>query len=357
MKTRTPERRCMPLSEWPAPDRTAWHDASRTGGLLDEHGLASRWRPATQRYVIEAYGRYLTFLERNGWLDRDAEPDQRVTLERLRPYVALLMNQVAPATVAGRIRGLAEAVRVMVPGASYPFLNRARQRLKTRARPSRNKRARIVPIQNLFQLGLQLMHHAENGEIARNIWRAVTYRDGLIILLMACRPLRARNVVELTLGRHFVERDGAYHLAIPGTETKNHRDYNSALDPLLTPFIDRYIHHHRPMLLGSAEDSSLWIFWGGGRITSRGLYGLVVMRTTQAFGHSVCPHLFRDCAVTSLGEQDPDHVWIGMQLLHHADPRTTEKHYDQALSDHAVRRYQDTVRAVRRAVPYKSPAQ
>jgi hypothetical protein len=39
---------------------------------------------------------------------------------------------------------------------------------------------------------------------------------------------------------------------------------------------------------------------------------------------------FRDSAVTSLGETDPELVWLAPALLHHADRRIAERHYDQA---------------------------
>jgi hypothetical protein len=37
-----------------------------------------------------------------------------------------------------------------------------------------------------------------------------------------------------------------------------------------------------------------------------------------------------------------------MSLLGHSDPRTTEKHYDQALSDKAVLNYQNSLERHRR---------
>jgi integrase len=349
----------MPLLEWPPLDRAAWDAAQLGGGLLDEHGLAAEWRPLTKRSVVSAYGRYLTFVEMNGWLDRNAGPAERINLEWVRDYVAMLTDQVAPATVAGRIRGLAEAIRVMVPGVKVPYLNRARQRLKQRAVPSRNKRARIVPIQKLFQLGLKLIKDAETGKFSRAVWRASTYRDGLILLLLSCRPLRAANLAGLLLGEHLTKRGDVYHLALSDDETKGKHHYDTALHPLITRFIDRYLEHYRPILLEGLLDDGVWISWGPRRMNYRVLYGITVTRTTRAFGRSINPHLFRDCAVTSLGEENPSLVWVGMQLLGHRDPRTTEKHYDQALSTHAVRQYQDSVRAMRKKArrPPLAPAE
>jgi hypothetical protein len=54
--------------------------------------------------------------------------------------------------------------------------------------------------------------------------------------------------------------------------------------------------------------------------------------------------------MTTLGEQDPEHVWLGMSLLHHTDPRIAERHYNHAVASHAVRDFQEAVRQQRRKI-------
>ncbi len=78
------------------------------------------------------------------------------------------------------------------------------------------------------------------------------------------------------------------------------------------------------------------------------LYGKIVQHTKAAFGRGLSPHLFRDCALTTLGEENPEHVWLGISLLHHSDPRIAEAHYNQAKDASAVRAYQDALVADRR---------
>lgn len=345
---RDPRRRCMPLAEWPEADRAAWEVAIHAAGPLDNPGLAAHWRPKSRRYVIDAYGRYLTFLAVNGWLVPEEPVADRLALDRLRPYIDEIRVQVSPATAAGRIRGLAEAVRVMAPGVEFPHLKRARYRLKALAVPSRDKRSRIVSSHKLAELGLKLMRQAETGAYFRAAGRACTYRDGLIILLMAARPLRRGNFGAITLERHLTKVNAAYQLAFERDEMKNGRPYTTSVDPKISPFIDRYLEHYRPILLRSGESARLWIAMGGGEIAYDSIYGIIATRTRVEFGWSLSPHLFRDCAVTSLGAENPELVWVGMSLLDHTDPRTTEKHYDQALTDNAVAKFQDSIRQQRR---------
>jgi len=236
----------------------------------------------------------------------------------------------------------------MTPGTEFLYLNRARRRLKVRARPVRNKRSRIVPIQRLLQLGLSLIEGAEKGTFARELWRACQYRDGVMILILSCRPIRRDNLAQMRLRKELTKFDGAYALALSETQTKNHRPYERLINSELTPFIDRYLEHYRPILLGSSVSDRVWISWRGLGMSDCSIYGKVCEHTERAFGHPISPHLFRDCAMTSLADESPEHVWLGMSLLHHADPRIAEKHYNQALESDAIRQYQSFITKSRR---------
>jgi hypothetical protein len=311
--------------------------------------------------VQDAYGRWLTFLDRSGRLDPDATPAGRLTPDRLRAFVAELQDTVAPLTVRNRVRDLAEALRVMAPAADLSYLQRARARLKARARPVRNKRAQVLPSRDLVRLGQELMERAERGEAARALWDAAMFRDGLMILMLACRPIRRRSFAGLRLGRHLVRRGEVYVLLLEEHETKNHRRFEQPLPPALTPLIARYLEHYRPQLLeeginrkpgkeGAESEDHLWVSWRGEPLAETGVYASITSRTKAAFGTAIPPHRFRDSAVTSLGETDPELVWLAPALLHHADRRIAEQHYDQAHDTRAVGLWQDFVLAERRQI-------
>jgi integrase/recombinase XerD len=74
----------------------------------------------------------------------------------------------------------------------------------------------------------------------------------------------------------------------------------------------------------------------------------IELRTRQAFGQAVWPHLFRDCAVTELVDCLPEEIGIAPDLLGHADLQTTKKHYLQARGMTAHLRVQEMI-ARRRA--------
>ncbi|MEQ9190987.1 MAG: hypothetical protein RLQ25_10875 [Alphaproteobacteria bacterium] len=318
-------------------------------GVLDGGGLAAHWKPNSRRAVINGYGRYLTFLDRQGWLDQEAGPDQRLCDGWLRLYIDELQKTVAPITAAGRIRNLVEALRVMVPGKDYPSLRRARQRLKSRARPIRNKKARMVPAEDLFVLGLRLMDEADTQPFPRQVWRSCTYRDGLCIVILACRGIRRANLAGMRLGQHLVKSGDQFMISFDESETKNHDPYQTTLDSCLSPLIERYLEIYQPILLNGHDNDHVWISSRGIPMSPESLYGKVVKHTKEAFGHALSPHLFRDAIVTSLGEKNPEHAWLSMYILHHQTPRTARKNYDHAKEFHAVNDFQATVLAMRQA--------
>ena len=101
-------------------------------------------------------------------------------------------------------------------------------------------------------------------------------------------------------------------------------------------------------MLGGSDDDRLWISWRGQPMSDAVVYGAIVSRTKAAFGVGIPPHRFRDSAVTSMGEVNPDLVWLAPALLQHADRRTAQMHYDQARDARAVGLWQEQVRAARR---------
>ena len=68
-------------------------------------------------------------------------------------------------------------------------------------------------------------------------------------------------------------------------------------------------------------------------------------------GVPISPHLFRDCAATTIAIDDPEHVLTIAPLLGHTTLKTSEKHYNHARSLDASRRFQAVMREVRARAP------
>jgi integrase/recombinase XerD len=70
---------------------------------------------------------------------------------------------------------------------------------------------------------------------------------------------------------------------------------------------------------------ALWLSMYGPPMTDNGIYDRIVARTREGLGQAINPHLFRDCAATSIAIDDPAHVGIASPLAwssHRIDHRT-----------------------------------
>src|SRR4051794_2018631 len=104
---REPQRRCLPIAEWPAADRAGWRAATARGNLLLDDGPGAGLKAVTLVRHRKSYGRWLGELERRGELDPECPPGERATPERIAGYIAELHSLNASGTVLARLQSLA----------------------------------------------------------------------------------------------------------------------------------------------------------------------------------------------------------------------------------------------------------
>ena len=299
------------------------------GNVLDGPGRAAGWSPKTLRTVIAAYGRWLAFLILHGWLDPNCPPTTRLNEDWLRAYIDTLSAQVQSITLRNRIRDLAEALRVMDPAANLRLLRRAARSLRAQAVPSRPKGARTVELDRLAELGCEIMAEAETTSVRNAILSATRYRMGLMIALLAYRPLRRGNFVALTLGVHVQVHVQGIMIYLSDEETKNDRPYAVPWPAKLEPNLREYLAVYRPMLLKGGKSDRLWITHMGTPMSEDGFYGEIRKVTLKWLGIAVNPHAFRDSAATSLILENPANVLYAVGILGHSTTNTTNAHYNQ----------------------------
>jgi integrase/recombinase XerD len=338
---RDPDRRCKGLEEWPEPDRVLWQAALLPGELLEDGGSRTRYSEYSNRNAVYGYGRWLAWLERHGLLEPSGAPADRITTARVRAYLADLELHNASQTLLNRLQELRAVAVVMDPRQDWSWIHRMAAPIRARHRSARPKRQRLVAAGDLFDLGAALMARAEqeNTECAR----AMTYRDGLIIALLAARPLRLRNLAGLVLDRTLASRGTQWWIEFPALETKTKEPIELPWPvPLVAP-LETYLARHRGVLAqlrgGSTRSvgGALWISRHGSPMGRRAIYGCIKARTLEGLGRAINPHLFRDCAATTIAIEDPGHVGIAARLLGHRTASTTEKYYNQAHSVEASR--------------------
>jgi len=340
-----PSRSCLRLEDWPAPDRAAWAAAIQPGDILEEGGAAAHWSPASRRKTASGYGRYLAWLRDTGKLDPSCLPQERVTKEIVTGYVDHLSAYNRGYTVLCRIQELYDAIRVMAPDRDWAWLRRLGSAIRSRTRPAKSKVGRVPPADSLAQLGLKLMARAESAGDLTPLQRAVLFRDGLMIALLAYRPVRVSNLAAIAIGRQLVQQGSGYWLRFEADETKTRRPFQAAIPIALLPGLVRYLDHHRVVLLTGANRrlpaniDALWVSETATPMAVISIHNRFRRHTKAAFGGGVSPHLFRDSAVTAIATDGPAHVRAIMPILGHSTLATSEKHYNQARSLDASRQY------------------
>lgn len=347
-RSRTRPGVCLPFETWPEADRRAWKEAVQEPDPFGPASVASRWSERSRIKTGKGYSRWLGWCSERG-LDLQQSPADRVTRDTVRAYIDDLRLRNADLTVLCRVQELHDALRALAPRDDWSWLRQVQNHLRARARPARDKRASLQPAGELVQLGAALMRTAEMAIDKPLLGRAVLYRDGLIIMFLAYRPLRLSNVGMMRHGHHLFRHSRGYRLSFAAGETKARLPFDAAVPDHLTAAFDRYFQHYRPILLTcgdrrtAAPTDAVWIAETGTAMNPLSIPNRIKKHTRAAFGRHLWTHLFRDCAGTTIAIEDPKHARIISAVLGHNSITTSEKHYNQATSLDASRRYQEII--------------
>ncbi|WP_254429083.1 hypothetical protein [Ruegeria sp. HKCCD9179] len=237
--------RCVPVMEWPEKDRRAWALALRPEDIFDDSGSASHLRTPSVKSIEQAVGRFL------GWLEdverrKATEVPHSSTIGTLRSYVGWLEGRVAPFTVLGQVRDLHEYLRLAWPNVDRSHVKRAERSLSWKATPTKDKRARLRPSEDLVLLGEELMSRATTLERGDQRLQLAQYRDGLAIALLALRPLRIRAFGSIQLHDHLLQVGDSWKITIPPELSKTHRPWEANVPTRLLPALIHYLGEIRP---------------------------------------------------------------------------------------------------------------
>lgn len=342
-----PDRRCLKVEAWPEADRLAWGAVFQAGDILDGTiGAGCHWSKDTRHKYRRGYGRWLNFLHRSGRFDAASAPAERITPDHVGSYIeALTADGVAPWTLWGRLAELLAVARAIAPDDDWAWLRRVVARFESRVSNAKDKLPRLRAAQEIAAWAYREMDTIRASPPLRD--PETRYRDALMVaLLITCPTMRLRNLAMIRIGRHLVERSDGYQLVFAAQETKTRQPFAIPVPVSLSPYIRHYLEQVRPGLLADVSDR-LWITRQGSPMTEKAVHYQIRRSTTRAFGKPINPHLFRDCAVTTVALEDPTHIGIAAPLLGHRDPRTTEKHYIQANQIVASRRLRGSVDRLR----------
>ena len=187
--------RALRLEQWPEADRLAWEDALRPARRLSVGGRAAHLRPSSKANFKRGYGYFLRAVSDSGALNRRAVATAHVMPEAIEAFIeraGLSWNSVS---VAGGVKDVRLMAQTLAPERDFGWLKNVEAQLRARARP-RAKISRIVASEELVNAGLVLMQNARAAKPG-SIEQARTFRDGLIIALLAVCPIRVGSFASL----------------------------------------------------------------------------------------------------------------------------------------------------------------
>lgn len=341
-------RLSVPLEDWPHRDRQAFQAALQLGELFTSQGLAAHWAPATRTWAIKGYGHWLRHLKRVGGLDEQLAPTARASAALLRGYLMDLKTRLAPASVAGRMRALLEMLRVIDPSGDHGLIRKICKLTRVRAGSGREKRERLVAPSELYLAGIARMRRnhafAKSSKVA-----AIRYGDGLMMAMLAVKPVRRKNLLGTRIGEHLKKAaSGAYEWRFAAHETKTKQAIFVDLPASLTPYLDYWLDTARPVLLAHKQSEALWVTTVGSGMAIDTAYSRFCKATMLELGKRINPHLVRDIVATGIAVSMPESVRITPMILDHRTDQTSRQHYNLANAISASARYVTYLEDLRR---------
>ena len=335
-------KRCMPSA-----DVEIFRKAYTPGDLFEETGgRGAHFTPGMRKMIDTAYRRYLGFLSEYQPYELELAPADRITKRRVSEYVDLLLQEVKPVSAAICVEGLFYVAGFANPSEDWHWLIRIARRLRARSKPE-DRFTRLIPGWLTLDHGIGLMDEALKFAPSAGLGREILYRDGLILALLSCWPLRRRSITALTVSRHLEIRGDHVYVQLHAEDMKSKRAECYLLHERLVPYLQRYLREIRPRLLRSGRHDGLWASREGRPLSPGRLYDAMRHHTRRGFDKPMGLHDFRRAAGTFLAMEMPEMVGLTPGILQQADPEVGERHYNLARSITASRRFANTVTQAR----------
>ncbi|MDB5610941.1 MAG: hypothetical protein JWP25_7841 [Bradyrhizobium sp.] len=336
----------LPFDQWPLNDRQLWEQATNDIDPFSE-ATGARLAARSKHQYLFAWRRFLGFVVLEDGPALMLPPAERLTKERVHAFTNHLAKTNIPRSIAIQIDALYKAARIMQPNQDLSWLKSMKARLHSAAPVQQAGGPAITSLQ-ILQVGLTLMTQNAPVEGRRStLSRAVRYRDGLMIALLAFAPLRRKNLASLEIGRHLVGDDNERYIIIPAAETKTGTPIEFAIPDFLLPYIEVYLAVVRSRLLKNMSCQALWVSPRGGALRYGAIGDIVSRHTLSVLGLRLTPHDTRDAAATTWALSDPSKIGTAKDLLSHLNERTMQKHYNRAKAVEATRTYAAIVLAKR----------
>jgi integrase/recombinase XerD len=352
------KNRYIPVDQWPLACQQQWQAACTEADIFQKRKPATQWRKATIRKNVCGLGSLISWIIHTQNFRSNADVSEIVIRDHIAGFVKELREaDYASNTIFNHVQGIHDCAKVMDPTQDWSWLLNAVKKLRSKAKPTRNKLKRLQPAQKLDLLGCKLMDEAETNAKLTFYKRALMFRDGLMISLLIHRPLRLGNFASVDIGGRLTLYAKSAVFSFPAEEMKSKRPFEAHFPKKYVSALTVYLEVYRPYLLSlrhedaPADVSGLWVSNEGRQLADQSLRNAIKKRTAKEFGLDLTPHLFRDSSVTTLVRDAPESARLTRPILGHSTIEVTNKHYNQAQMVDASRRHLNLMEQLINATP------
>jgi integrase/recombinase XerD len=314
----------VPVEEWPPPDRARFEGALQSGTIFESGGLARHWSPYTVNCAAKAYGHWLAYCRHAGFRPRP------VGAKMLTGYVAeMKARKLSSVTIFGRVRDLGECLRVMRRSKDQDLVSSAVRQLRSQAKPERDRHSRLIAPSQLYYAGIGRMDRTWVDAL-RYRCRAMEFSDGLMMALLAAKPVRRKNLFGMQVGKHIQTRGNSYELKFEPGETKNQETIAAELPASLTAYIDHWLKAVRPFLIDGVSSRHFWVTSVGTAMAQDTGYARFCRATKDELNMRINLHLVRHIVATGVAIGAPEHIGILPYIMGHRTKAIAQEYYNLA---------------------------
>jgi hypothetical protein len=335
--------RIIRFDDFPEPYRKLWEK-----GLTerDRHGgqpYGVRLSPVTERLARKGLGRFLATCSAG---ELAAMPDELVIPKTVRRYLAAMKQAGNQGnTIATRLWELRTALRIMCPEKDFRWITSPDGNDVRSLFPFKRRLFKIYHPRRLYHWGFQLMDQAlKIGDRQR---RAIQYRNGLIIAILAARAPRVRSLASIQLCVQIVRHENRFQFVFRKKDLKWKNALEYDLPESLTERIEHYLREVRPVLLAGKEHRWFWVARGGDCLREIGIGTMIRRQSEKDLGDAFGPQRFRHCIGTIAPISNPKHPAVAASVLGNSTA-TVQKSYNLGDEQEAARQFQASLGKERR---------
>lgn len=344
----TGRRQAVPVAEWPADWRSRWASAlaEQEGSLVDLLDVLDQqneapthakrpcdWSAAYRQRIERGLGLLLGSMRTNGY--------ERANRAAVTAFVTTRLHH-AETSLLSYLWEIYRGLGVVEPSEDYSWLATEVKLLKSRVRP-RDRSGHLVPIGELRVRVLEELIRLRRLPVSRTV--AVAYRDALLLALLSYRPDRPTDVVRYRLGKEVVVGGAGAALTVIQQKTGG-RKVTAWPSRLVDP-LRAYLSLYRPLISHGKNGDALWLSGKTGDPLTQSQIGRATLALSRRLtGKAVSPHFVRNCFLTSVAEEAPQHLDGASLQLGHCSERSSAPYRGHARSVGASRALEERLAAL-----------